>query len=71
MTISYYISVPSFKLTAFVVSILASGEMEGGGGGKFIPPPCFNATSEPPWTIGLTLFQTKLNFFVNGKYLLK
>ena len=49
MTIGYFISVPSFKSTAFVVSILARE-----GGGKFTPPPlCFNATSEPPCTIGL------------------
>ena len=48
MTISYFISVPSFKSTAFVVWILAKG-----GGGKFTPLPCFKATSEPPCTIGL------------------
>ena len=47
MTISYFISVPSFKSTAFVVWILARGA-------KFKPPaPCFSATSEPPCTIGL------------------
>ena len=45
MTISYFISVPSFKSTAFVVWILARGS-------KFAPS-CFNGTSEPPCTIGL------------------
>ena len=34
MKISYFISVPSFKPTAFVVWILARG-----GGGKFTPHP--------------------------------
>ena len=47
MTISYFISVPTFKSTAFVVWVSARRE-EGGRGGNF------NATSEPPWTIGLT-----------------
>ena len=50
MTIICFLSVPSFKATAFVVWILAMGEGEWWG--KFIPP-CFNATSEPPSTIGL------------------
>ena len=50
MTISYFISVPSFKSTAFVVWILARGE-----GVNSPPPLCFKATSEPPCTIGLIL----------------
>ena len=47
MAISYFMNVPSFKKTAFVVWILATE-----GEGKFTPL-CFNATSEPPCTIGL------------------
>ena len=50
MAISYFIRVPSFKSTAFVVWILTRGC--GGRGVNF--PPCFNATSERPCTIGLT-----------------
>lgn len=49
MTISYFISLPSFKSTVFVVWILARV----GGGGKFTHTPCFKATSETPCTIGL------------------
>ena len=48
MAISYFISVPSFKSTVFVVWILARV-----GGGEFTPTPCFKATSETPCTIGL------------------
>ena len=64
MTISYFISVPSFKSTAFVVWILARG-----GGGKFTPPPCFNAATEPPCTIGLN-YSTLNNVSQLASYIL-
>ena len=57
MKISYFISVPSFKSTAFVICILAKGLK-----GVNLPPPrppCLNATSEPPCTIGLRLLFMK------------
>ena len=43
MTISYFISVPSFKSTAFVVWILARE----GGGGKFTPPHALTLPQNP------------------------
>ena len=67
MTISYFISVPSFKSTAFVVWILAR---DGGGGRRGVnlplPPPCFKATLEPPCTIGLR--DMKINGFGVSHY---
>ena len=60
MTISYFISMPNFKSTAFVVWILAR---RWGGGGNLPPPPCFSTTSEPPCTIGWSKWRPLNGYF--------
>ena len=58
MTISYFISAPSFKSTAFMIWILAGGRVN-------LTPPCFNTTSEPPCTIGLSFIRPMPNTICN------
>ena len=60
MTISYFVNVPVFKSTAFVVWILPRS----GRRGIYPLPRCFNTTSEPPCAIGLRLqeFDFKLEY---------